>query len=473
MSRRLLHDRTRGPRHNRAAAMAPSPKRDLISIDDLSVGEILALFRHADNFREDLQRWSSLCRGSIMATLFFEPSTRTRLSFESAMLRLGGGVISAADAATMSHSKGESLADTVRVVGGSYADILVVRHPLDGAARVAARFASVPVINGGDGAHEHPTQTLCDLYTLWKEKGRLEGLDVVLCGDLRYSRTVHSFAYALARFEANIVTLPYPGFEMPPYVLEKLKRRFGVQVRAAAVQELPGIAKGRDSAAYLTAHKPHQLALFTNLTPYQVQHIDAIYMTRAQRERHSGESTADYPRLSGASLRADLLKDARVMHPLPRTDEIDYELDSDPRSVYFRQAEFGVPIRMALMAFLLGRVELDAQPPARFTSASGLNMPPGAVRCTNRRCVTNDEGVRYLASDFHVVHESPPRLACAYCDEEVQAAFVGSRTTKRFHRYNAAEARAIKLANRVYFESEEQARAARFLPRGEAPAEEG
>src|SRR5690606_22817565 len=160
-----------------------------------------------------LRAWSRLCPGAIMATLFMEPSTRTRLSFESAMLRLGGGVITAADIRTTSFTKGESLADTVRVVGGAYADILVVRHPQDGAARVAALYASVPVINGGDGAHEHPTQTLCDLYTLWREKGQLEGLDVVLCGDLRYSRTIHSFAYALARFRANIITMPYPGFE--------------------------------------------------------------------------------------------------------------------------------------------------------------------------------------------------------------------------------------------------------------------
>lgn len=466
----------RGRMHSRIPSVDPRDclklptKRDLISIDDLSSGEILELFRHADAFREDLQRWSSLCSGSIMATLFFEPSTRTRLSFESAMLRLGGGVISAAEAATTSHAKGESLADTVRVVGGSYADIIVVRHNLDGAARVAARFARVPVINGGDGAHEHPTQTLCDLYTLWKEKGRLEGLDVVLCGDLRYSRTVHSFAYALARFKANVVTLPYPGFELPGYVLDRLKRRFGVQVRAAAVQDLAGIASQPDAAAYLTASKPHQLALFTSLTPYQVQHIDAIYMTRAQRERHRGESTLNYPRISGESMRAESLKDARVMHPLPRIDEIDYEMDSDPRSIYFRQAELGVPIRMALMAFLLGRVELDAKPPARFASNPGITMPRGGLHCTNRGCVTNDEGVRYLSDDFHVLEQSPPRLACAYCDDETVAPVVGDRATNQYHRYDAPAVRTIKAADRVYFRSEEQARTAQFLSCDQAGA---
>ncbi|MCC6670537.1 MAG: aspartate carbamoyltransferase catalytic subunit [Planctomycetes bacterium] len=450
--------------------MATPEKRDLVSIDDLTCEEILELFRHADEFREDLRAWSNLCRGSIMATLFFEPSTRTRLSFESAMLRLGGGVISAADSASTSRAKGESLADTVRVVGGSYADLLVVRHPEDGAARVAARFASVPVVNGGDGAHEHPTQTLCDLYTLWKEKGRLEGLEVVLCGDLRHSRTVHSFAYALARFRANIVTMAYPGFEMPPYVVERLKREFHVQATPASVGDLPGIVGSGNSAAYLTASKPHQLALFTNITPVHLEHIDAIYMTRAQRERHRGESTEGYPRLSGASLRSEMLKDARVMHPLPRTDEISYELDSDPRAVYFRQAELGVPMRMALLAFLLGKIRLHSPPTGFRTVQPGLSFARG-LRCRNDRCVVNGEGARYLVGDFRLVQESPPVLACAYCGSEATAALIGSAHTKVYHRYNSAEARRIKPENRVYFESEEQARTAEFRPRGDGEPE--
>lgn len=447
--------------------MQAETKRDLVSIEDLSNEEILELFRHADEFRADLSAWSALCRGSIMATLFFEASTRTRLSFESAMLRLGGGVISAAEGAMTSRSKGESLADTVRVVGGSYADILVVRHPEDGAARVAARYARAPVINGGDGAHEHPTQTLCDLYTLWREKGRLQGLDVVLCGDLRYSRTVHSFAYALARFQANVITLPYPGFEMPAYVLDRLRREFGLQATAVSAGDLSGLARDPNSAAYLTASKPHQLALFTQLTPHQVSHIDAIYMTRAQRERHAGEPMENYPRLSGASLRGESLRDARVMHPLPRVDEISYEVDSDPRAVYFRQAELGVPIRMALMAFLLGRIQLSAPPPRRFATQAGLQFERVGLRCRNDRCVTNGEGVRYLVGDFHLLEEAPPRLACGYCGRELSVQFVGSSTTQTYHRYNAGEARRIKPENRVYFESEEQARTAGYRTSGE------
>ncbi len=446
-----------------SACMDSSGKRDLVSIDDLSSNEIMALFRHADEFREDLRAWSHVCRGSIMATLFMEPSTRTRLSFESAMLRLGGGVISAADAQSTSFSKGESMADTVRVVGGAYADIVVVRHPQDGAARVAAQYAAVPVVNGGDGAHEHPTQTLCDLYTLWREKGELEGLDVALCGDLRYSRTIHSFAYALARFRANIITMPYPGFEMPQYVLDRLAREFGVSTAVASVGDLSGLASGDRGAAYLTASKPHQLALFTSLSKVDVDQIDAIYMTRAQRERHAGESLIDYPRISREMLKSERLRDTRVMHPLPRVDEIDYDVDDDPRSVYFGQAANGVPMRMALMAFLLGAIELDAERPTSFASDAGWCPPVQSVRCRNDRCVMNGEGARYLPGDFRLFRdESPPRLTCAFCGREVLAPVVGSVQTRRFHGHDHPLVRRIKVENRAYFESAEQARVAGF-----------
>lgn len=442
--------------------MAEYGKRDLVSIEDLSTAEILELFDHADEFRANLHAWSDLCRGAIMATLFFEPSTRTRLSFESAMLRLGGGVITAADEKSTSRAKGESLADTVRVVGGSYADILVVRHPEDGAARVAARYARVPVINGGDGAHEHPTQTLCDLYTLRQEKGRIEGLEVVLCGDLRYSRTIHSFCYALARFGANIVTMPYPGFELPEYVLQRLRRDFGVQTATASVGDLPGLAGSSNAAAYLTASKPHQLALFTKLTNVEVHRIDAIYMTRAQRERHEGQDTSNYPRLTRSTMGTAATKDARVMHPLPRVDEIDYDLDDDPRSVYFRQAELGVPMRMALMAYLMGKIQLRADRPTLLSVMPGIQAGPG-LRCRNERCITNNEGVRYLQREFRLCETAAmPVLACCYCEREVEARFVGHGQSRIVYRYNAAEARRIKAAKRIYFESEEQALAAGF-----------
>ena len=446
--------------------MPAPPKRDLISIDDLSSEEILELFQHADAFREDLHGWSQVCRGLILAALFFEPSTRTRLSFESAMLRLGGGVITVPESSTSSQAKGESLADTVRVVGGGYADIVVVRHPQDGAALVAGRYSDVPVINGGDGAHEHPTQTLCDLYTLWRERGRLKGLDVVLCGDLRYSRTIHSFAYALGRFQANIITIPYPGFEMPKYVLERLQRDFGVQATSASMGDLQDIAAGHDAAAvaYLTASKPHQQALFTELTDRHIDHIDAIYMTRAQRERHAGESTTGYPRLSKDTLRSEMFRDTKVMHPLPRVDEIDYGLDKDPRAVYFRQAELGVPIRMALMAFLLGKVKLRVEPSTPRPRV--IYTSTGGFLCRNEQCISNGEGRRYLSPEFIVLEH--PVLSCSFCGKVARPDVVGDRSTKKFAGAESDWARGLDPGQEEFFATEEQARVAGFTALSEA-----
>src|SRR6266850_4409253 len=203
--------------------MARLPKYDIVSIEDLEIDEIERIFKIADSFLDGIATGTpcTTAAGLIMATLFYEPSTRTRLSFESAMHRLGGAVISSADMHASSAAKGESLADTVRVVSG-YADVIVLRHPHDGAARVAADYAACPVLNAGDGSREHPTQTLCDLYILRRKKGHLKGLTVALCGDLKFGRTVHSLIYALARFGANIVAVPYGGMDVPDYVLERV-----------------------------------------------------------------------------------------------------------------------------------------------------------------------------------------------------------------------------------------------------------
>jgi aspartate carbamoyltransferase catalytic subunit len=455
-----------------APQSAESRPRSLVSIDDLSNDEILELFRHAEEFRADIRAWTSVCRGSIMATLFFEPSTRTRLSFESAMQRLGGGVLTAAEAQATSKAKGETLADTVRVVGGGYADLLVVRHAEDGAARVAARYARVPIVNGGDGAHEHPTQTLCDLYTLWQEKGRLEGLDVALCGDLRFGRTVHSLAYALARFGANVVTLPHAGFEMPASVLDRLERDCGVRAIEARVPGLEQIAEPA-SVRYLTGSRPHQLALFSRPTPIVIERLDAVYMTRSQQERHDPgvAGVAAYPRLTTEILRAPALQAASVLHPLPRVDEIAYEVDNDPRALYFRQAELGVPMRMALLAFLLGRITLRSAPPARFAADPARSWPEVGLRCANPRCITNGDGRTHLPTEWFVREVEPPRLVCAFCGHSIATPLVGHARTRRVQAFDAPEARRTKPENRVYFESLAQARAAGFeAPESGPPA---
>ncbi len=439
--------------------------RHLVSIDDLSLAEILDLFDHARSFAEDLRGFAHLCPGLISASLFYEPSTRTRLSFESAMLRLGGGVLSAAEMKTSSASKGESLADTVRVVGSSYADVIVLRHGSEGAARLAAQYSPVPVINGGDGSHEHPTQTLCDLYSLWLECGRIEGLDVVLAGDLRYSRTIHSFVFALARFGANIVCVPQPGFELPPYVVQRLREEFGVEPVRADTSRLGDLSQGAD-AVYLTPQKPHQLSLFTagpvlSERVLSVERVDALYMTRPQTERFlEGElDETKYVHLDKKRMAAESLKNAVVMHPLPRRDEISADIDSDPRSIYFKQASRGVPIRMAILGFLLGRLELKAPPQALDLRYHPLGEGPNP--CRNPSCISRTE-TRHAQPLFKLASRIPLRASCGFCSQEIRSPLVGCSTTHHLHERDAAPAGKIRPDHLAFFESEEQALALGF-----------
>jgi aspartate carbamoyltransferase catalytic subunit len=334
--------------------------RDLVSINGFSDTEIRAVFDLADEMGRRLERRtaSGPCRDRIMATLFFEPSTRTRLSFESAMLRLGGQVISMPDARSSSVAKGETIADTVRVIQ-HYADLIVIRNPLDGAARVAAEYSDVPVINAGDGAHEHPTQTLCDLYTICKEKGSIEGMNIALCGDLRYGRTVHSLAYALARFGARITCVAPPGLEMPDHVRNRLHRDYACI--PAEFTSLDQVVTDREVIYHLQvpAAQAADAAGSNQLMPVWdlMSLFDVIYLTRVQRERF--RTHAEYEAAAGSyAIKKAMLdkakKDALIMHPLPRVDELDYRIDRDRRAAYFRQAGNGVTIRMALVALLLG-----------------------------------------------------------------------------------------------------------------------
>ena len=443
-----------------------TPRRHLVSIDDVSIEEMHALFRHADRFAADPRAFADTCPGFISASLFYEPSTRTRLSFESAMLRLGGGVLTAADMTSSSVVKGESLADTIRVVGGGYADVIVLRHPSEGSARLAAHYAPVPVVNAGDGSHEHPTQTLCDLYNLHVERGRIEGLDVVLAGDLRYSRTVHSFAYALARFGANIVCVPQPGFELPDYVVQRLYEDFGVNPMRADARRLGNLASNSD-AVYLTPHKPHQLSLFTDARGWEVEHVDAVYMTRPQTERHSGAelSATSYLRLEKRAMAAESLRDAVVMHPLPRRDEISPEVDADPRSIYFKQAARGVPIRMAILAWLLGRVELEGAQ-AEGTVGS-FAVPVGPNPCPNPSCISRTEA-RHVVPRFTILERQPLRASCAYCTRELEFAYVGCSSSGVYHAVDAPAVRQISSEHLVFLESAAVAGEYEFRPAASA-----
>ncbi|HEY2989641.1 MAG TPA: aspartate carbamoyltransferase [Candidatus Binatia bacterium] len=426
--------------------MPASEKRNLISIDDLTDREIEAIFDLADSMLPANRSPSeaAILGGKIMATLFYEPSTRTRLSFESAMQRLGGSVISCPDMKSSSAAKGETIADTARVVS-SYADVLVVRHYWDGAPQAMAEYADVPVINAGDGSHEHPTQTLCDLYTLKKEKGDLKGLTVVICGDLKQGRTIHSLVYALARFGVNVVTLAAGGMELPQYVIEKLEREYHYSLNPVASEHLNSAVSETD-AVYLTPSQPHQLALFTQVNQDIQSRIktmtaglkfDAFYMTRKQKERMkpgNGAESEQYPSLDERFLKERRFKDTVVMHPLPRVDELSPAIDKDRRGIYFKQAAYGVPIRMALLKFLLASSEsarrrAPEKEKARYESPEAIGP-----QCINANCVTRAESLSARPS-FEILFSGPGGaliLRCVYCNHQLRVQYVGHTSSRRY-----------------------------------------
>jgi len=419
--------------------------RSLTTIADLTNDEIEEIFSLADAAAK--LRADRPAQGSIMATLFYEPSTRTRLSFESAMQRLGGTVISCSDMRASSAAKGESLADTARVVS-AYADVLVVRHNWDGAVQAMAQHADVPVINAGDGGHEHPTQTLCDLYTLRQEKGHLKGLTVVLCGDLKNGRTIHSLVFALARFGANVVTLAANGMELPQYVIDRLERDYDYALAPVAAGDLSAVVSETD-ALYLTPKQPHQLALFTQVdqviqarlnTMTAGLRYDAFYMTRKQKERmKGGAANGSYPTIGPDFLREQRFQDTVVMHPLPRVDELSPELDKDRRGIYFKQAAYGVPVRMALLKFLFDRRPGEA---AVGQQALRSYQSPEALgpQCRNANCVTAKEPISapQKFALFTVGEIGTLILACSYCDHRFKVEYIGHVPSKRYCAYDHA-----------------------------------
>ena len=300
--------------------------RDVLSIADFSRKDIESILKAAKKMVPVArgERTSRALEGKILATLFFEPSTRTRLGFESAMKRLGGDAIGFSSAEGTSVQKGETLADTVRMVE-SFSDVIVVRHPQEGAARLAAEFTDKPVINAGDGAGQHPTQTLLDLYTIWDERNGIDGAKIALVGDLKYGRTVHSLTHALCDFDVDLTFVAPAGLQMPKEVVEHVRAR-GIPL--AMTEDLAGV----------------------------VPNLDVLYVTRIQKERFPDPQ--EYAKVAG-SYRVDtaLLRDARkgliVLHPLPRVDEIATEVDGTPHARYFEQAFNGVPVRMALLSLIL------------------------------------------------------------------------------------------------------------------------
>lgn len=304
--------------------------RHIISPLDLTVSELDGLLNLAEDMIADPKKYSQVCHGKKLATLFYEPSTRTRLSFEAAMLNLGGSILGFSSADSSSAAKGESVADTIRVIS-SYADICAMRHPKEGAPLVASQYASIPVINAGDGGHNHPTQTLTDLLTIKNLKGRLSNLTIGLCGDLKFGRTVHSLINAMVRYDnVSFIMVSPDELKIPSYLRREVLDEKGISYKEADRLE--------------------------DVMP----ELDLLYMTRVQKERFFNEE--DYIRLKDSFILTPAKmeyagKDMLILHPLPRVNEISTEVDKDPRAVYFKQAKFGVYARMALILKLLNMPE--------------------------------------------------------------------------------------------------------------------
>ncbi len=300
--------------------------KHLIDPTDLSVAEINDILDLAQDIIEHKEEYSEVCKGKKLATLFFEPSTRTRLSFEAAMMELGGNVLGFSSADSSSAAKGESVGDTVRVVG-CYADIIAMRHPKEGAPLFGTTVSAVPIINAGDGGHNHPTQTLTDLLTIRREKGRLDNFTIGLCGDLKFGRTVHSLIKALSRYEnIKYILISPKELKLPDYIITEVFEKNNIEYREVTTME------------------------------EVMDELDIIYMTRVQKERFFNE--ADYVRLKDTFILDEsklktAKKDLAIMHPLPRVNEISTKVDEDPRACYFRQAENGKYVRMSLMIKLL------------------------------------------------------------------------------------------------------------------------
>lgn len=448
----------------------------LISIEDMSNEEIVDVLELAREMASDIRGHSSVAQGYIMASLFFEPSTRTRGSFESAMNRLGGRVISTVGTGSSSMEKGETLVDTIRI-WSKYSDVITMRHPWEGAARLAADYASVPVINGGDGGHEHPTQTLCDLFTLVAEKGSLEGLRVALCGDLKHGRTVHSLIFGLLRFGAELFFVPGEGLGLPEHVRAKIQIQYGRQIERVPpgdFQALYGGDAGVDEASsldaiYMTPSRPHQRALLEDEPNLRLQLSPGselvFYVTRKQVERDAAlKGERRYPRISRDTMRSRFTRSI-VLHPLPRVDEISYDMDEDHRSKYFDQAGYGVPVRMALLSLALG-----LKPWRRATSAGdeedsdeGMVMAQG-LKCGNPTCVVNQEPQGCQPGFAVMQGEEGATFACKYCGWHNTPAFYGVQQSGQL---------IYKPIRRLRFISQHQLYQFRFFSSEEEAVSEG
>ena len=356
--------------------------RHLLEPEDLSIQELDHLLNIGNKIQKNPEKYSELCRGKILASLFYEPSTRTRLSFEAAMYRLGGSVIGFSSPKSSSVSKGESLQDTIKTVG-CYADICAIRHPLEGAPKAASMKSKIPIINAGDGGHQHPTQTLTDLLTIKSIKKRLNDLTIGLCGDLKYGRTVHSLIKALSRYDnIKFILISPEELKIPKYIREEILIKKNIEFVETKVLEKT------------------------------LGNLDILYMTRIQQERF--EDKSEYLRLRDSYiLDTDKLKIAQndmiILHPLPRVNEISVEIDDDSRAKYFQQVEYGMYIRMALILSLLNIENM-----LKKDNIVNEETIKSSIKCKNPKCIVNYE--RNIENIYKIVDADESVYRCFYCD---------------------------------------------------------
>ena len=349
--------------------------KHLIDLASLPVEELMEIIELANMIKDEPQAYSDVCKGKILATLFYEPSTRTQMSFKTAMLRLGGSIIGFDNPQNSSVSKGESLKDTVTVVGG-YADIIAIRHSMEGTAKAASLYSAAPVINAGDGGHLHPTQTLTDVVTLYNEKGTLDNMCIGLCGDLKNGRTVHSLIKTMSNFKGNrFVLISTPELTVPQYIKDIMR------ASGCRYSEVPSLAEA-------------------------IPMLDVLYMTRIQRERF--RSFEEYEKQKGVFvLDREKMKlarrDMKILHPLPRVDEIEEDVDYDDRAKYFEQTVYGMYARMALIIKMLENADRKPMP---------RRLDTHNVRCSNPNCISYTE--EYLPRLFRPV--GGDMLICRYCE---------------------------------------------------------
>ncbi|ERI91739.1 aspartate carbamoyltransferase [Clostridiales bacterium oral taxon 876 str. F0540] len=368
--------------------------KHLIDPMDFSVEEFDKIFELADQIISNPGAFSHVCEGKLLATLFYEPSTRTRFSFEAAMLRLGGKVLGFSEPNSSSAAKGESVADTIRTVA-CYSDIAVIRHPMEGAPKVASMYSSIPVINAGDGGHQHPTQTLTDLLTIKNLKKSFENHTIGLCGDLKFGRTTHSLVKALSRYKGNKFVLISPEeLRIPDYIKKEILEKHNIEFEEA--ERLEDV----------------------------IDKLDILYMTRVQRERFT--NVEDYLRLKDSYiLDSDKLRNAKkdmiILHPLPRVNEIAYEVDEDVRAHYFDQAKYGMFVRMALIVNLLGLNLSEAafdkdEDTVKRTGTKIKAIKNEFRKCTNSKCITSIE--ENIPQSFYSSNGEKNTCRCSYCDHE-------------------------------------------------------